>query len=110
MKGDLMSQPTSPGGNAGNPAPRRILPERPSLEQLRKQAKDLLRAARNGDTAALARLAASGRRASDARITLSDAQLAIAREYGFPSWPKLAHHVGAISGAAFATRPLIRPV
>ena len=105
-----LPHPTSPGGSAGNPAPRRILPERPSLEQLRKGAKDLLRDARNGDAAALARLTATGRRASDARIALSDAQLAIAREYGFPSWPKLAHHVGAITGAGFVARPLIRPV
>ena len=105
-----MSPSHSPGGNAGTPAPRRILPDRPSLEQLRKQAKDLLRDARNRDAAAIARLAATGRRESDARISLADAQLAIAREYGFPSWPKLAHHVLAVAGAGFAMRPLIRPV
>src|SRR5688500_10543809 len=110
MKGDLMSPSPSPGGNAGTPAPRRILPDRPSLEQLRKQAKDLVRDARNGDAVALARLAAIGQRASDSRITLAGAQLAIAREYGFPSWPKLAHHVGAVTGAGPAARPLIRPV
>lgn len=60
------------------------LPARPDLSQLRHQAKDLLRAARNGDPAALARLHA----VSD-QLTLSAAQLALAREYGFGSWAKL---------------------
>ena len=41
-----MSTPAPHGDNAGNTASRRSLPERPSLEQLRKQAKELLRDAR----------------------------------------------------------------
>lgn len=41
---------------------------------------------------------------------LADAQLAIAREFGFPSWPKLFEHVEALIGGAFVLRPLIRPV
>ena len=85
----------------------RRLPERPSLEQLRKQAKDLLRDARNGDASALARITSHA--ADVARITLAGAQLGVAREYGFPSWPKLVHHVESIAGG-FALRPLIRPV
>src|SRR5262245_15028092 len=53
-----------------------------NLEQLRKQAKELVRAARAGDTAALARL--------DRREpTLAHAQLVIAREHGYASWPRL---------------------
>ena len=100
----------SPGGNAGTPAPRRSLPERPSLEQLRNQAKDLLRDARAGDASALARIAATGRIAPGARITLAAAQLAIAREYGFPSWPKLIRHVETVTGRGFVLQPLIRPV
>lgn len=86
-----------------------LLPERPSLEQLRKQAKDLLRDARAGDASALARLATT-ERAPGVRTTLSDAQLAIAREFGFPSWPKLVHHVETVTGGGFVLRPLIRPV
>jgi ankyrin repeat protein len=86
---------------------RRILPDRPSLEQLRKQAKDLLRDARAGDTSALARMTTST--ADGARVSLALAQLAIAREYGFPSWPKLCRHVEAIVGD-LVRRPLIRPV
>jgi len=69
------------------------LPEHPSLEQLRKQAKDLLRAWRAGDPAAIDRVRAYKPRATPPR--LADAQRIIAREYGFNSWPKLVHHVEA---------------
>ena len=64
------------------------LPARSDLEQLRRQVKDLLRAARNGDADALGRL-----RAVSDRLTLASAQLALAREYGFASWPKLKAEV-----------------
>jgi uncharacterized protein len=60
------------------------LPARPDLGQLRHQAKDLLQAAKDGDGEALARI-----HAVSERITLASAQLALAREYGFASWPKL---------------------
>ena len=60
-----------------------------NLEQQRKLAKDLIRAAREGFAAALARLQAVR---SDAgtlprSFKLADAQLAVAREAGFESWP-----------------------
>ena len=64
------------------------LPARPDLTQLRHQAKDLLRAAKGGDPGALTRIGA----VSD-RTTLASAQLAVAREYGFASWPKLKREV-----------------
>jgi ankyrin repeat protein len=51
----------------------RQLPEKPNLEYLRKQAKELLRSMRQGK--------------------LADAQLALAREYGFPTWAELKAHV-----------------
>ncbi len=105
-----MSTSHSPGGDAGTPAPRHALPARPSLEQLKKQAKDLVRDARGGDAKAIARIGASARGSSGVRIPLAAALLAIAREYGFPSWPKLAHHVQSLAEAAFVVRPLIRPV
>ena len=60
------------------------LPARPDLAQLRHQAKDLLRDARSGDPSAAARI-----RAVSEAVTLASAQLALAREYGFPSWPRL---------------------
>ena len=60
------------------------LPGRPNIDQLRRQARDLLRDAADGESAALARIRAVSERAS-----LSAAQLAVAREYGFASWPAL---------------------
>ncbi|MBO0772537.1 MAG: ankyrin repeat domain-containing protein, partial [Actinobacteria bacterium] len=60
------------------------LPARPNLDQLRHQAKDLLHAAQRCDPGAAARI-----RAVSDRIVLSSAQLALAREYGFASWPRL---------------------
>lgn len=70
--------------------PDRRLPVRPNLEQLKHQAKDLLRAIREGDPDALADLRAhhpDGIPASEAR--LADAQLVLARSYQAPSWPRL---------------------
>jgi hypothetical protein len=60
------------------------LPGRPDTDQLRRQARELHRAAAGGDARALGRL----RQFSD-KVTLSAAQLAIARDYGFPNWPRL---------------------
>jgi ankyrin repeat protein len=68
--------------------PSRSLPERPDLDQLRRQAKELKDSARAGDPTAVQRL-------SDLPLTLSSAQLVIAREHGFPSWPALHAHVEA---------------
>ena len=75
-------------------APTRSLPARPSLTQLKKQAKDLLR--------------------SGAAASTTDAQFEIARRYGFASWPKLKAHVeelvaagnlGQKTGQGFYTYP-----
>ncbi len=60
------------------------LPDRPDLDQLRRQARELHRAAVGGDATALDRL-----RPVSGQVTLSAAQLALAREHGFPSWPRL---------------------
>jgi ankyrin repeat protein len=59
-----------------------------NLEQLRKQAKELVRAARGGDSDALARL-------GDLPVQLASAQLALARENGYSSWPALVHALEA---------------
>jgi len=77
-------------------SPALPLPARPSLEQLRKQAKDLLRQYQAGDDAALSRMSAHPHPKRDAEFALADAQLVIAREYGFASWAKLKHHVEAV--------------
>jgi ankyrin repeat protein len=72
------------------------LPNRPNLEQLKKQAKELLRAYRQGDPQAVQRfrsLALPPNRPAK----LADAQRLIAREYPFPSWAKLKAHTEALA-------------
>lgn len=93
----------------------RSLPAVPNLEQQKKQARELLQAARAGDAVALERFRAHQPRLSAApaadwppsRLALHDAQLVLAREYGFASWPKLKAHIEAIV-AARRTRPFVR--
>lgn len=82
----------------------RQLPERPNLDQLKNQAKDLLHAARAGDNDALARfriLPAFARDSEDMLrgrpLGLRDAQSVIAREHGFGSWNALRAHVEEIT-------------
>jgi ankyrin repeat protein len=67
-----------------------VLPEHPDLDQARRQAKELLRAARGGEARALSRLAAVS-----APLTLAGAQLALAREFGQPSWMALVREIEA---------------
>ena len=71
------------------------LPERPDLDQLRRQAKELRDAARHGDPAAVERFARHHRTAPPGVVTLAAAQLVIARELGFASWPQLKAAVDA---------------
>jgi hypothetical protein len=71
------------------------LPGRPDADQLRRRARELHRAAVASDAGALGRL----REVSD-KVTLSAAQLAIARDYGFPSWPRLKAEVERRRAAA----------
>ncbi len=78
------------------------LPERPDLEQLKKQAKDLLNDIRAGQAEALARVPQN----EIASFALADAQRIIAREYGFLSWTKLKERV-EMSAPARAARTLI---
>ena len=63
------------------------LPNDPSLEQLRKQARELQR----------------DKRADDPAFPLSAAQREIARRYGFASWPRLVHHLEVV--ARYTWRP-----
>ena len=68
----------------------RHFPVRPNLEQLKHQAKDLLRAIRKGDPAAVADLQKHHpQRIDPSEARLADAQLTLARSYGLPSWPRL---------------------
>src|SRR5215213_4977506 len=70
----------------------RALPPNPSLEQLKHQAKDLLRDSRDLNLQALLRIEQYLPNRSGA-ARLADTQLVIAREYGFASWPKLKRYV-----------------
>jgi hypothetical protein len=73
------------------------LPARPSLEQLQKQAKELLRQYRAGESAAIERFRAATPRPADPELPhdagLAGAQFVIAREYGLESWAKLKHRI-----------------
>ncbi len=59
-----------------SPRPSRTLPEKPDLRHLKDQARDLVR--------------------SGAVESISGAQLRLAREYGFASWPKLKAHIESL--------------
>lgn len=67
----------------------RHLPDRPNLEFLKKEAKALLDTLRQTEPAA----------------QLADAQHALARDYGFASWPRLKAHVDTVVAAVNAGHP-----
>ncbi|MBV9225970.1 MAG: ankyrin repeat domain-containing protein [Acidobacteriaceae bacterium] len=68
----------------------RHFPVRPNFDQLKHQAKDLLRAIRQGDPSAIEELRKHHRKPiSPAKAKLTDAQFALARSYGIPNWPRL---------------------
>src|SRR5437867_2717288 len=78
-------------------SPSKSLPARPSLESLRKQAKKLARDVAAGDAAAIARARAHLPNVY-LPLTQRNAQLVIAREYGFAGWQDLAAEVSARLG------------
>ena len=70
--------------------PSRHLPVRPDLDQLRHQAKDLLRAIRTGSADAVEELKIHHPDSIDPpSAKLAHAQLVLARSYGVSSWPRL---------------------
>ena len=79
--------------------PTRTLRDRPDLDQLKRQAKELLDGFARRDSAAVAEVTAHYHAADPETFALHDAQLVIARAYGFESWPKLKAFVdGATAG------------
>jgi hypothetical protein len=73
------------------------LPEYPSLEQLKKQARLLQRAVRSGHPKAVALVAEHQPNGAAADpFSLDSAQFVLARSYGFASWPRLRQHVAAL--------------
>ena len=74
--------------------PVRRLPVRPDLQQLQRQAKELLRSIHKGDATAIAELREYHPEQIDPSNTrLADAQLVLARSYQASSWTRLVHAV-----------------
>src|SRR5262245_21412442 len=82
---------------SSHPAPTRTLPHEPSLAQLRKQAKELLKSYRTGKDVAVAEVERFERSPDPANFALADAQRVLARAYGFSSWPALKNHVDGVN-------------
>lgn len=77
------------------------LPDSPSLDRLRREARRLQRAARSGEPDALGFVSVwhpSPARTEPANLSLHDAQLACARRYGFGGWPALVSYVETARG------------
>jgi hypothetical protein len=91
--------------------PIKSLPSNPSLEHLKYQARDLLNALNQANAQAVARVRefhpkfthTTEAEIRGMKLSLADAQLVIAREYGFDSWPKLKHHVEGLARTASST-------
>lgn len=81
--------------------PTRVLRAKPDLAQLKRQARELLDKFRSGDPAAAAEVHAHVQAAEVETFALHDAQLVLARAYGFPSWPKLKAYVDGVTVRRF---------
>jgi hypothetical protein len=85
------------------------LPARPSLEQYKKQAKDLLKSCKAGESEAVQRVLKyhphpnkfSDSGASKPKFTLTAVQITIAREHGFESWPKFVKRIEELAAQVF---------
>jgi ankyrin repeat protein len=77
--------------------PTRRMREHPDLEQLKRQAKELLQGFAAGEAEAAAEVNAHYRSADASKFALHEAQLVIARSYGFESWPKLKAYVDGVT-------------
>ena len=78
------------------------LPQDPDLDQLRKQARELQRAVREGDPAALTRVSRwhPGPPLADG-FPLTAAQLVLARQHGFTSWARMRRYVQVVTARAW---------
>jgi ketosteroid isomerase-like protein len=96
--------------------PPRGLPGNANLEQLKNGAKSFQRAVRTGDAGAARFVNEFHPRLADAQpgspelngFTRADAQLVVARQFGFSSWPKLKAHLELV--ARYARSPHEQPV
>src|SRR4051812_14670247 len=82
------------------------LPENPSLDRLRAQARQLQRAVRSGDPEATALVIRHIAALDDpGTFPLSAAQFAVARSYGFASWPRLKRYLDVIVEHRWSATP-----
>jgi ankyrin repeat protein len=77
--------------------PARAMRESPDIDQLRRQARELLEAYRAQSSDAIIEVAAHHRIATPETFALHDAQFVLARSYGFESWPKLKAAVEGVT-------------
>jgi ankyrin repeat protein len=82
--------------------PTRRMSDHPDLDQLKRQAKELLKAFLAGEPEASAEVKAHYDRGDPDAFALHDAQLVVARSYGFESWPKLKAYVDGVTVARLA--------
>jgi ankyrin repeat protein len=88
------------------------LPAHPSLEQYKKQAKELLKAYRSADVETIRRVKRNHPRFEKlaepgfdiSKFALADAHLVIAREHGFESWPKFTKRIEVMNSEAAALK------
>src|SRR5215203_762344 len=79
--------------------PTRVVRENPDIDQLRRQARELLEAYRTQSPDAVLEVDAYHRNATPHTFALHDAQFVLARAYGFESWPKLKAAVDGVTAA-----------
>ncbi|MFV1851398.1 MAG: DUF1835 domain-containing protein [Thalassospira sp.] len=92
-----MSASRTSKSNHTQNAPKPIFDGRLNLEQQRKRAKELLRDIRAENPDAQSRASQAGHKFTSENAQLADAQLIIARENGFASWPKMKSHIDHIT-------------
>jgi len=71
--------------------------DNPDIDQLKRQARELLEAYRAQSPDAIIEVAAHHRTAAPGTFALHDAQFVLARSYGFESWPKLKASVEGVT-------------
>ncbi|HEX3877019.1 MAG TPA: ankyrin repeat domain-containing protein [Bryobacteraceae bacterium] len=82
--------------------PTRRLPSQPNLDQLRKQAKELLASYRAGESETVAEVERFERSPDPVNFALNDAQRILARAYGYESWPRLKAFIDGVNAAELA--------
>jgi ankyrin repeat protein len=77
--------------------PTRAMRDNPDIDQLKRQARELLEAYRAQSPDTIIEVAAHHHTATPETFALHDAQFVLARSYGFESWPKLKAAVDGVT-------------